>query len=74
LAILGKDDDKYYEYSKNIRLEYGHVPDQIYYEKRKNILHTFLNKDQIFYTSIFQKKYESQARKNISNECKNILV
>jgi predicted metal-dependent HD superfamily phosphohydrolase len=72
LAILGKEEEEYHKYSKNIRLEYDHVPDQIYFEKRKNLLQTFLNKDQIFYTSIFQEKYESQARKNIKNECKNI--
>lgn len=68
LAILGKKENEYYKYSKNIRKEYSHVPDHIYNEKRKNLLNTFLNKDQIFYTTYFQEKYESQARKNISGE------
>ena len=68
LAILGKEENEYYKYSKNIRMEYSHVPDHIYNEKRKNLLNIFLNKDQIFYTTHFQKKYESQARKNISGE------
>ena len=68
LAILGKEENEYYKYSKNIRMEYSHVPYHIYNEKRKNLLNIFLNKDQIFYTTHFQKKYESQARKNISGE------
>jgi predicted metal-dependent HD superfamily phosphohydrolase len=74
LAIFGKEEDEYYKYSKNIRLEYNFVPDQIYYEKRKNLLNKFLNKDQIFYTTYFQEKYESQARKNITYETKNIVM
>jgi len=74
LAIFGKEEDEYYKYSKNIRLEYSHVPDQIYFEKRKNLLNIFLNKDQIFYTTYFQEKYESQARKNITYETKNIVM
>jgi predicted metal-dependent HD superfamily phosphohydrolase len=45
-----------------------------YYEKRKNLLNKFLNKDQIFYTTYFQEKYESQARKNITYETKNIVM
>jgi predicted metal-dependent HD superfamily phosphohydrolase len=74
LAILGKEEEEYYKYCKNIRLEYGHVPDQIYNEKRKNLLNIFLNKDRIFFTSFFQEKYEVQARKNISSESKNIVI
>ena len=72
LAILGKEVEEYNLYSKNIRKEYSHVPEEIYREKRKEILESFLQKDQIFFTGYFQSKYEASARRNLNLEIKSL--
>lgn len=72
LSILGKDDESYLVYTKQIRKEYSIYPDFLYQPGRKKVLHHFLNLDSIFKTDYFKGKYEVQARKNIGIELKTL--
>lgn len=72
LSILGTFESEYKKYSEAIRLEYGWVPDYMYYSQRLKILKKFYNKDNIFYTKYFRNSYESSAKVNLRNEIKEI--
>lgn len=72
LAILGKPERIFDEYEANIRKEYEMYPDEIYDAERVKILQRFLDKDMIYYTDFFRKKYEKQARRNIINSIRRI--
>ena len=68
LAILGQDVESYKEYGRNIRLEFSHYPTIIYNNGRIKILTHFLALTPIYKTEHFYKKFEKQARFNISEE------
>ncbi len=68
LAILGSAPERYAEYGKQIRKEYAIYSDADYAAGRKAVLTSFLQKDQVFTTSYFMRKYEAQAQKNIRSE------
>lgn len=72
LSILGKDDEVYLEYTKQIRKEYSIYPDFLYKPGRKKVLEHFLQLQSIFKTDYFKAKYEVQARKNIEVELRNL--
>ncbi len=67
LSIFGSPPELYKEYETNIRKEYKWVPFFIFRKKRKEILNSFLNRDRIFFTEFFRKKYEKNARVNLKN-------
>lgn len=70
LSILGKDNETYSEYTRQIRKEYSIYPDFLYKPGRKKVLEHFLSLENIFKTEYFRKRYEDQARKNIERELK----
>lgn len=72
LSILGKSDEAYLEYTKQIRKEYSIYPDLLYKPGRKKVLKHFLELENIFKTEYFIGKYEIQARENIKSELKNL--
>lgn len=72
LSILGKSDEAYLEYTKQIRKEYSIYPDFLYKPGRKKVLEHFLQLESIFKTEYFKEKYEIQARKNIESELKKL--
>lgn len=72
LSILGKDDEVYLEYTKQIRKEYSIYPDFLYKPGRKKVLEHFLQLESIFKTDYFKRKYEVQARRNIESEWRNL--
>lgn len=72
LSILGKSDEAYLEYTKQIRKEYSIYPDLLYKPGRKKVLKHFLELENIFKTEYFRGKYEIQARENIKSELKNL--
>lgn len=65
LAILGTAPQVFAVYEENIRREYAWVPEQLYREKRREILAAFLQREHIYYTPYFRDRLEHQARKNI---------
>lgn len=68
LSVLGKSDDAYLEYTKQIRKEYSIYPDFLYKPGRKKVLEHFLELENIFKTEYFRGKFEIQARENIESE------
>jgi len=73
LSILGKDLEKYIDYTRRIRKEYSIYPDLLYKPGRKKVLKHFLEMENIFKTDYFREKYEEQAKKNIEFEIGEIL-
>lgn len=74
LLILGSNPTDYKEYSKLIRKQYSHVPDNIFNQARKKVLQNFLNQENIYHTNYFKSQYEVQARENINNEIKTLVI
>jgi predicted metal-dependent HD superfamily phosphohydrolase len=66
LSILGADEAEYAEFEVNVCKEYRWVPALLFRRKRAEILESFLVRPQIYATELFQDRYESQARRNLS--------
>ena len=72
LAILGQQLERYKLYTQHIRTEYSMYPDVLYYPGRATVLRHFLQMKRIFKTDHFYRKYELQARENISWELERL--
>ncbi|MBM7421193.1 MULTISPECIES: hypothetical protein [Chryseobacterium] len=72
LSVLGKSNEVYSEYTKQIRKEYSIYPDFLYKPGRKKVLQHFLELESIFKTEFFRNKYETQARENLEFELKGL--
>jgi len=68
LSILGADWKTYENYYQNIRKEYKIYPDLLYNPIRKKILNHFLERETLYFTEVYQTKYEIQARANLNKE------
>ena len=68
LSVLGKSNQAYLLYAAAIREEYEHVPASVYCEKRAEILTKFLEKDRLYFTAVFHREMEEQARRNLQVE------
>jgi len=66
LSILGQSEDKFDEYERQIRKEYGWVADDMFVAGRSAILKSFLDRPTIYSMRFFRSKYEAQARLNIA--------
>lgn len=65
LAILGAEVDRFSQYDAQIRQEYAWVPEDVFCQKRAEILQSFLNRPSIFTTDFFQERLERQAQRNL---------
>lgn len=65
LSIFGQKEKIFDEYESNIRKEYSFVRDEDFRKGRKEILERFLNRDSIYLTDFFRRKYEKRARENL---------
>jgi predicted metal-dependent HD superfamily phosphohydrolase len=72
LGILGAPAEIYKKYAQAIRLEYGFVPEDLYRQKRREVLQSFLQRKYIYYTEEMRGLYEEAARRNIENEIKEL--
>jgi predicted metal-dependent HD superfamily phosphohydrolase len=66
LWILGAPPERFDEYEKQVREEYGWVPGLIYRRKRRAILESFVARQTIYSTERFIQRYEVQARANLA--------
>jgi predicted metal-dependent HD superfamily phosphohydrolase len=66
LSILGKPEDRFSRYERDVRKEYGFVPEEIFRSKRAEIMEAFLRRDRIFNHAFFVERYEKQARENLT--------
>lgn len=65
LAILGKSKRVFTGYESNVRKEYAWVPEDVYRDRRAELLKALLERPQIYYTEFFYEKYEKRARANL---------
>ena len=70
LSILGAAPERFDEYERQIREEYGWVPAFVFRRKRAEILEGFLARPSIFSTVHFRSRYERQARDNLARSLK----
>jgi predicted metal-dependent HD superfamily phosphohydrolase len=68
LAILGAAPERYLRYSRDIRLEYGWVPEASYRTGRRTVLQKFLVRPRIYHHRVTFEEREEQARRNIAGE------
>lgn len=72
LSILGSNDKQYAQYIQNVRKEYAIYDDDSYIKGRKKVLRIFLKKEKVYESDYFYELYEKKARKNLSNELKQL--
>jgi predicted metal-dependent HD superfamily phosphohydrolase len=65
LSILGQSQERFWEYEAQIREEYSWVEENMFAEKRGEILTSFLKRERIYFTDWFYRHYEEQARRNL---------
>lgn len=68
LSILGSNWVTYQTYIKSIRKEYAIYPNFLYKKGRKKVLMLFLERENLYFTDIYKKIYESKARENLLKE------
>ncbi|HEY9029586.1 MAG TPA: N-methyl-D-aspartate receptor NMDAR2C subunit [Burkholderiaceae bacterium] len=66
LAILGAAPARFAEYERQIRDEYGFVPEPVFREKRAEILRGFLARPALFSTAALAARFEAPARANLA--------
>jgi predicted metal-dependent HD superfamily phosphohydrolase len=66
LAILGAPVERFDEYERQVREEYGWVPGFLFRRKRREILESFLTRPNLYSTGHFRAALESRARENLA--------
>lgn len=66
LSILGSPAARYEAYEDEVRREYSWVDDATWKARRAAFLESFLARDRIFATDLFQTEFEGQARWNMA--------
>jgi predicted metal-dependent HD superfamily phosphohydrolase len=72
LSILGKPEEQYMNYSRNVRKEYEIYPDELYVPARMSVLQRFLDKRRIYKTELFSDSYENAAIANMKSELEQL--
>ena len=67
LAILGAAPRRFAEYERQIRDEYGFVPEAHFREKRAQVLRGFLERPALFATPALAQRFEAAARLNLAD-------
>ena len=65
LAILSAAPARFAEYEAQIRVEYAHVPLEVFNEKRGAILAGFLARPTLYATPVLRERFEAPARANL---------
>ncbi|THC42953.1 N-methyl-D-aspartate receptor NMDAR2C subunit [Massilia sp. Mn16-1_5] len=65
LAILGAEPARFAEYEEQVRAEYASVPDELYRQKRGELLARFLQRPAIYRTAELHARLEGRARMNL---------
>lgn len=72
LSILGAPPARYQDYEHQVRKEYAHVPDALFWQRRGQFLLAFLARPSIYSTPYFQSMLENAARDNLCRSLKAI--
>ena len=65
LAIFAQPASRVLEYERQIREEYAWVPEEVYREKRAEVLRGFLAREPIYRTPWARERFETRARENL---------
>ena len=65
LAIFAQLMERVLEYEWQIRAEYAWVTEEVYVEKRAEILNDFLHREHLYLTAWACERFESRARENL---------
>jgi len=68
LGILAADEERYGEYTREVRREYQHVSDEDFRSGRARILRDLLEAPTLFNTTFAKQDWENRARANIARE------
>lgn len=68
LWILAAPEDRYREYTTQVRTEYRHVPDELFVRGRSAILTGFAHRDVLYRTGHARAHWEGRARANLAAE------
>lgn len=70
MSGFAKPFDQVMKNSDDIRKEYKHVPNEVFFPNRKLFLNSVLKKPYIYHSPFFRNLYEEKARDNIEKELK----
>lgn len=65
LSILGAAPETFDGYEAAVRREYAWVEEPLWVAGRGAVLKTFLEREHIFHTDVFRRRFEKQARENL---------
>ena len=68
LAILGSRPEIYAAYARAIRREYRWVPGLLFRQGRRQVLHSFQQRPQLYFTETMRAELETPARQNLAAE------
>ena len=68
LAVLASGPDEYAAYSRAVRVEYAHVPEEDFRRGRAAILQQLLDLPRLYGTTRGRREWEPIARSNLSRE------
>ena len=72
LAILGRPSGDFDEYERQVRVEYGWVPEPAFRAARAAILKSFLDRPSVYGSEFFRRKYEESARRNLEDSLRKL--
>ena len=73
LSILGREADVFWQYEENIRKEYAWVPEDLFRQKRAEILRGLLDREHIYYHEEYRHMFEDRARLNLKEVIAKLL-
>ncbi len=65
LSILGAPSERFAEYERQIRVEYAHVPPELFEPRRRELLRRFIDRDPLYATPGMRAACEAQAKLNL---------
>ncbi|MFC6012731.1 metal-dependent phosphohydrolase [Nocardia lasii] len=68
LVVLGGSPEQYAAYTRAIRAEYAHVPDDLFRAGRASVLRNLADQPRLFRTEMAYARYEAVARANLAAE------
>jgi predicted metal-dependent HD superfamily phosphohydrolase len=68
LWILSAPEDRYAQYTEQVREEYAAVPDAAFRTGRAAVLRPFLERDSVYATDFAREAWEDRARHNLARE------
>jgi predicted metal-dependent HD superfamily phosphohydrolase len=72
MAVLGSSPQRYAIYCRDIRQEFGDVPDAVFLPLRRAFLQELLDRPRIYQTDFYAVQFEQAARRNLRRELEEL--